>query len=256
MNKGLYHPNCRHGLGTYYPELDDIEFDEHGPTEETMKRYQEDINYCNLQIQKYRRLESGSLDEENIKYYHNKKQQWKERKPVDFIDRKDNKLINLKLNEYEGRIVSERKEKAYIISANGEVFKIKGNEYMIQIPNWVNTKNAIITHNHPINQTHFSFSLDDIKLFLNGKLKELRGIDEKYQYTITRTSKTKYTNLDMIEEKFNHDYRLEALELSFFKKIDIDEDEYHYIVNKLSKEYNFIYKRVKRWVMKKNVVNF
>lgn len=76
MNQGLYHPNCEHGLGTYYSELDDIQFNEHGPNEETMKQYQNDINYCNLQIQKYRRLEIGSLDKENIRQYHDKKQQW------------------------------------------------------------------------------------------------------------------------------------------------------------------------------------
>lgn len=80
MKEGLYHPNCRHGLGTYYSELDDIEFDENGQTEETIKKYQEDINYCNLQIQKYRRLEIGSLDEENIKYYYNKKKLWENKK--------------------------------------------------------------------------------------------------------------------------------------------------------------------------------
>lgn len=245
MKQGLYHPNCEHGLGTYYPELDDIEYDDHSSTEET-NSYQQDINYCNLQIQKYNRLAAGSLDEENVAYYTNKKQQWEERKPVDFIDIKNNKLIHSRLEEYENSILNETIENAYIISSNGEVFNIKGNEYSIAIPKWLNTKNAIITHNHPINQTHFSFSADDIRMFLNGKLKELRGIDEKYQYTLLRTQKTKYKDLEMIENKFNYDYHIEAIELSMLGKLDIDYDEYDYIVNKLSKEYNFIYKRVKR----------
>lgn len=245
MEQGMFHPNCRHGLPTYYKELDEI-YEEIALNDIGSKQYQDDINYCNLQIQKYRRLEMGSLDEENIKKYHNKVLQWKERKPIDFIDRKNNKLINSKLNEYEEKIISEKVENAYIISSNGEVFKIKGNEYMIRIPDWVSQNNAIITHNHPISQTHFSFSVDDIKFFLNGRLKELRGIDEEYQYTIKRTSKTKYDNLELIEHKFNYDYRIEAVELSYLKELDIDKDEYHYIVNKLSKEYNFVYKRVKR----------
>ncbi len=245
MAQGFFHPRCEHGLPTYYKELDEI-YEEIDSIDIDRKQYQDDLNYCNLQIQKYRRLEIGSLDEENIKKYHNKIQQWKEKKPIDFIDRKDNKLVSSKLNEYEENIINKKLENAYIISSNGEVFKIQGNEYMIRLPDWISTDNAIITHNHPINQTHFSFSADDIKLFLNGKLKELRGIDEEYQYTITRTSKTKYDNLELIDSKFNYDYRVEAIELSYLEKLDIDRDEYHYIVNKLSEEYNFIYKRVKR----------
>lgn len=80
MKQGLYHPNCKHGLGTYYPELEDIEFDDHGPSEETINNYQDDINYCNLQIQKYKRLELGSLDKNNILEYRSKKQQWENKK--------------------------------------------------------------------------------------------------------------------------------------------------------------------------------
>lgn len=80
MEQGLYHPNCEHGLSTYFPELEDIEFDDKGPTEETITEYQQDINYCNLQIQKFKRLSGGSLDEENINYYKNKQKQWEKKK--------------------------------------------------------------------------------------------------------------------------------------------------------------------------------
>lgn len=80
MKQGLYHPNCEHGLGTYYPELEDMKFDDNGPTEETMNQYQQDINYCNLMIQRFRRLAVGSLDKENIAYYKNKQQQWEDKK--------------------------------------------------------------------------------------------------------------------------------------------------------------------------------
>lgn len=80
MNQGLYHPNCEHGLSTYYPELEDIEFNENGPTEETLKQYQDDLNYYNLQIQRFKRLETGSLDEQNINQYKDKLKQWKQKK--------------------------------------------------------------------------------------------------------------------------------------------------------------------------------
>lgn len=246
MKQGLYHPNCEHGLGTYYPELEDMEFDDNGPTEETMNQYQQDINYCNLMIQRFRRLSVGSLDKENIAYYKNKQQQWEERKPVDYVDITDEALVELKMIEYESSIIDESIENAYIIASNGEVFRIKGNEYQIKIPEWLDIKDSIMTHNHPIEETHYSFSADDIKLFLSSKVKELRGIDSEYQYIIKRTSKTKYTDIEAITNKFSQEYHIEAVELAMANKLDIDYDEYDYIVKKLSKEYNFTYKRVKK----------
>lgn len=246
MKQGLYHPNCEHGLSTYYPELEDMKFDDNGPTEETMNQYQQDINFCNLMIQRFRRLSVGSLDKENIAYYKNKQQQWEERKPVDFVDITNEALVESKMIEYESSIIEESIENAYVIASNGEVFRIRGNEYQIKIPQWLDTKDSIITHNHPIKETHYSFSADDIKLFLSGKVKELRGIDSEYQYVIKSTSKTKYTDIESITNKFNQKYHIEASELARNNKLDIDYDEYDYIVNKLSKEYNFTYKRVKR----------
>lgn len=74
MEQGLFHPNCRHGLPTYYPELDEVEFDENGPTEKTLKQYQEDLNYINQNIYRFQRLEVGSLDEENIQKYSTEKE--------------------------------------------------------------------------------------------------------------------------------------------------------------------------------------
>lgn len=67
--QGFFHPRCEHGLPTYYKELEDIEFDDSGPTESTLKSYQEDLNWINNNIQKYERLVIGSLDKENIKKY-------------------------------------------------------------------------------------------------------------------------------------------------------------------------------------------
>ncbi len=82
MEQGLFHPNCRHGLPTYYPELDGIEFDEDGPTEETLKQYQEDLNYINQNIYRFQRLEAGSLDEDNIQKYSILREKWENKKTL------------------------------------------------------------------------------------------------------------------------------------------------------------------------------
>lgn len=79
MEQGLFHPNCRHGLPTYYKELDEIK-EEINSDDVTKKQYQEELNYINQNIYKYQRLEVGSLDEENIQKYKEKKQEWKNKK--------------------------------------------------------------------------------------------------------------------------------------------------------------------------------
>ena len=43
-----------------------------------------------------------------------------------------------------------------------------------------------MSHNHPIDETDYSFSNDNIDLFSQFNLIKLRGCDEKYVYQLTR----------------------------------------------------------------------
>ncbi len=47
-------------------------------------------------------------------------------------------------------------------------------------------KNAIISHNHPADVTEYSFSKEDLELFLEKDLAVLRDVDEKYTYGFSR----------------------------------------------------------------------
>lgn len=49
---------------------------------------------------------------------------------------------------------------------------------------------AKVSHNHLINETVYTFSHDDLKLFIEYELELLRGCDEVYTYEFTR-DKTK-----------------------------------------------------------------
>lgn len=76
MKQGFLHPNCRHGLTTYYPEAEGIE-------DETEEEYQADmdyinqrINYIERNIKRYERLERGSLSPVNIQMFAAKKNSW------------------------------------------------------------------------------------------------------------------------------------------------------------------------------------
>lgn len=80
MKQGFLHPNCRHGLTTYYPELEESE-----EVETENQELQEQINYYNRQEKKYNRLKTGSLNYDNRKIYEQKEIAYEEKKS-DYIE--------------------------------------------------------------------------------------------------------------------------------------------------------------------------
>ena len=58
MEKGLYHPNCRHGSGTYYPELDEVAQEVFGDNAKEKAA----VAHAEHQVQKFKRLVAGSID--------------------------------------------------------------------------------------------------------------------------------------------------------------------------------------------------
>lgn len=83
MKQGLYHPNCRHGSSTYFPELEDIYYgyDDEGEKQksESEKKLEERKMHIESIVQKYRRLSEGSVDKENVEKYRRKESEWKEK---------------------------------------------------------------------------------------------------------------------------------------------------------------------------------
>lgn len=77
MDKGLFHPRCRHGLSTYYPEIDEIDREYDDYTEHDITDYGEHNQaYAENMIQKYKRLSHGSLDPKNVSKYEAKLREW------------------------------------------------------------------------------------------------------------------------------------------------------------------------------------
>ena len=76
---GMFHPNCKNGLSTYY---DGINQPPKEPTkeevEEMTRRYELEQRQreCERNIRKYKRLENGSIDADNIAKYAEKRRQW------------------------------------------------------------------------------------------------------------------------------------------------------------------------------------
>ena len=72
----LFHPNCRHTMSTYFPDITEepepLREDETGERYEAAQRDAE----VNRNIQMYTRLKEGSIDPENIKKYSDKVKEW------------------------------------------------------------------------------------------------------------------------------------------------------------------------------------
>ena len=81
MKLGLFHPRCRHGLGTYYPELEDIS---HYNNEENDVSDYGRYNRAHIEnmVQRYKRLTAGSVDPENVARYQAKLEEWERKKKV------------------------------------------------------------------------------------------------------------------------------------------------------------------------------
>lgn len=245
---GLFHPNCRHTLSTWFEGISTIpkplnESEVRHNREQTAKE-----NHCRRQIQKYRRLKEGSCDNDNVKKYDKKVKQWQaklkevknnsnnlwniQKPPVKGlsakisgkgvpeheepvllkkIDISDKTSVSDELKKFEDYAINENIETACVISKNGEVYKCFGvNDAVFPDFDLGDKLNgAIVSHNHPIEETEFSFSDADLQLFMDYGLEILRGCDEKYIYELSRNKHDiddmpKLSIFELDEENYRH----------------------------------------------------
>lgn len=132
MKQGFLHPNCRHGLTTYYPEVDNIENYSDEEYENDINwinnRIDEinnnELNYIDRNIKRFDRLENGSISPINIQMFANRKEQW--------INEKE-KLIN---NSYvditnQWSDISDVNNKETKVLEKDEIFNYNGEKYII-----------------------------------------------------------------------------------------------------------------------------
>ena len=104
------------------------------------------------------------------------------------IDFKNEKELSKTLLQFENEAVDEKIETACIITSNGDVYKCFGTNNRVFPDTDLEERlyGVIVSHNHPIDETDYSFSNDNIDLFSQFNLIKLRGCDEKYVYQLTR----------------------------------------------------------------------
>lgn len=168
-----------------------------------------------------------------------------EKKLLEVIDANDRGVVKSRIDEYTSKIREEEIENAIVITKEGKVYQCFGTKDKV-FPDYDLGDKLIgtdVTHNHPQTETHYSFSSDDIGLFLNHKLNTLTGTDYRYEYRVTRTAETIEDSMDVIYHKFKTDYRNQVWERAWNGEIDPDLDTYHEIVKLFAKDYKFNYER-------------
>ena len=104
------------------------------------------------------------------------------------IDYSNKKTIMEEIKKFETEAVNKKIEMACVITSKGEVYNCFGvkdrvfPDYDLGVENLVN---STISHNHPIEETAYSFSKEDFDLFIDCKLEKLRGCDKLYTYELS-----------------------------------------------------------------------
>lgn len=153
------------------------------------------------------------------------------------------------LEKYEKEMVKLDHETAIIITKEGKVFSVVGEEGSVYFRNVGNDalNGATVTHNHPAKLTRYSFSKYDLKEFMDLKLHRLRGIDDKFVYEIIANDNTSFIKGDEMLFEYNNSGRMELLDKRFRGEASLDDDEEFHEINKiLAGIYNYTYRRMPR----------
>lgn len=154
----------------------------------------------------------------------------KHKKPelLEKLDKVDYNIAVKKLKAYEKEIVGSDIENAIVITKKGEVWRCYGTENRVFPDSDLGgkLKGAYVTHNHPEKWTEYSFSGDDLALYLEQELKVLRGCDNKFAYELSRNAEDidGYPEEWMNPENYRHSHTIReaALNNIGYRRVKID----------------------------------
>ena len=148
-----------------------------------------------------------------------------------FFEKIKKSEIKSKLKKYENDIREKKKEFGFVIDKNNNVYKYSGDETNLSITDII-LDGAIITHNHP---EIASFGEDDFYMIQNNqKIKELRAVDNKYDYSLKL--------LKPIDISYNEAYRY-GLEIA----METGDEIQHCVMLYLKKKGYIKYERKQRF---------
>lgn len=124
------------------------------------------------------------------------------------VDYSNKRAVKKELQNFEKSAITESIETACVVTKDGEVYKCFGVKDRV-FPDFdlkEKLMGASVSHNHPIEETVYSFSKDDMSLYLEYDLAVLRGCDEKYTYEFSKDASDIDDMPDdwMSEENYQH----------------------------------------------------
>lgn len=172
-------------------------------------------------------------------------------KMVKTIDYNNKKIIMKELDVFEKESINLSYERNCTVTADGKVWHLDGSSGFVEVElievqkDGSSLKGSYSYHNHPKNETCFSFSGNDVGFFLEKGENYSKASDYKYSYIMRRTEDTLSSSYENIISEFDNIYQTDIYQMAFDGLIDIDEDGYHEVMKILSKKYSFVYERIK-----------
>lgn len=210
VEAGLYHPRCRDSHTTYFPGISKADGKWTKKELQRIKKYghrEAEKQYTERQVEKWHRVANTRLDPENEIEAELKAKKWEtlrglaasdgsydvpEHDPPEYLGNIaiDNSEDILKaLGWFAGKYRNEKEEHAIVISSDGRMHLCHGDSKSVY-PDYDldedDLRGSIVSHNHPEEETEYSFSSRDVSLFLNYDIAELYGCDVKYNYRMSR----------------------------------------------------------------------
>lgn len=170
-----------------------------------------------------------------------------ELKWIGAIDFSDKDTIVARLAQVEEKLYSLEYEVNITITSDGKVWQVLGDSSTVNpatIPS--SLIGSYSYHNHPQNQTHYSFSAEDAAFFIESGESYSKASDNLYEYVMQRTKKTVAKTYEEVYHRFKEIERTDIMKMKWDGMIDADFDEYHETMKQLSRELNFTYERKKK----------
>lgn len=202
IKNGLFHPNCKDGLSTYYPELTELDEFTDDEIEEMEQREELETkrDACANEADKLDRMSEYSLDPDNKRKYAARAEKYREReadikeklhaldetptaqkpkaekpKPSTPKAEKANGIKSV-VDSWEAENYKNSTEAGLLITSDGKEIDFGGTDHHVtgKADDIKLMYGAVFTHNHPTDNT---FSQNDIVTGLvKGNLKELRAV--------------------------------------------------------------------------------
>lgn len=221
MKQGFLHPNCRHGITTYYPELDGVSYDEDEGDEFLPDELKDKYNYYDRLGKSWNRRSRGFIDADNKK---NAKRNYlaceKKKEEVLKINTPQYKDYSRAIEKgyWDGNMkycdditekwlgVKRKKINRVITHKNGEIVKYKGKTYTID--------NYHIKLDFKNGEEEFGdiiSTFTDKRIELFPRFDDFRSTDSKigkeyvdFKITTSGTDKFIFNNINEAKEQSNN----------------------------------------------------